>query len=271
MLTDSFGRKINYLRVSVTDRCNLACSYCAPKHNFIKIPRESILSLEETAKIVGEAVDLGFTKVRVTGGEPLLRRNIESLISTVANMQKIEDLALTTNGILLKDHAKSLKSAGLKRVNVSLDVMDAELYKNITGGGDINLVLKGIESAKEFGLDPIKINCVVLPGVGEKERDKVRQFCAGHGLDLQFIAYMNVEGGAAVSQNIPWAQRPPLCKTCNKIRLTADGKIFPCLFSPTAVIIKEEVSIREAILKAVGLKVEKGYSFPHQAMAQIGG
>ncbi len=271
MLIDRFGRRINYLRVSVTDRCNLACSYCVPRKDFVKLAHESILSLEEIEEIVKEAVALGITKLRITGGEPLVRRNVESLIARIASMEGIEDLGLTTNGTILDRFAEKLASAGLKRVNISLDVLDPVLYGEITGGGDVNTVLKGIESAKAAGLGPLKINCIILPSVPEEERDKIRRFCDDSGLDLQFIAYMNLEDGSGPVEKTPRAHRPPLCSSCNKIRLTADGKLFPCLFSPRAVVVREEPSARDAILKAVGLKDEKGYSFPHESMSRIGG
>lgn len=273
MLVDNYGRKIEYIRVSVIDRCNLSCFYCMPNRNYKKIPKEEILLLEEIAEVVKVASSLGIVKVRLTGGEPLLRRNLEYLISQISKMEKIKEVGLTTNGILLKKLAKKLKEAGLNRINVSLDTLDPSLFKQITGGGDLNTVLEGIEFAKKIGFDSIKINCILLPFVPDEEREKIREYCFKNNIELQFIRYMNIQGRKEeLGKNISLAHRPPKCSICNKIRLSVDGKLYPCLFSNKAVVIKEERSIKEAILKAVNFKEsEGGQEFPHQSMASIGG
>lgn len=238
---------------------------------FVKIPREEILSFEEITEIVRNAAELGITKVRVTGGEPLCRKNIEKLIYNIRQIEAIKELVLTTNGVLLKKYAKKLKDAGLDRVNISLDTIDPVLYKRITGSANLNDVLEGIEAAKSVGLKPIKINCVALPFISDGEREKLKDFCVKNGLELQLIKHMDLTKGNYSREYSGNYDRPPKCSGCNKIRLTADGKIYPCLFSSSFISIKNEKSIKEAILKAVSIKEEEGSVFPHMAMASIGG
>lgn len=149
MMRDSFGRNINYLRISLTDRCNLRCKYCMPEEGVHKFSHEEMLSLEEVYEITKAFVDLGINKIRFTGGEPLTRKGIVDLISKVSKLKGVKDIAMTTNGILLKEYASDLKAAGLNRVNISLDTLDEEKYKTITRGGDLFRVLEAIEEAKE--------------------------------------------------------------------------------------------------------------------------
>ena len=163
-MRDNFGREINYLRISVTDRCNLRCRYCMPADGFSNIiPREQILSFEEIVRITQAAARLGISKIRLTGGEPLVRHGIVDLISKISAVGGINEIALTTNGVLLAEMAEDLKRAGVTRVNISIDTMDPEKYARITRGGDLNRVLAGIEAAKKAGLTPVKLN-VGRPG-----------------------------------------------------------------------------------------------------------
>ncbi|MEE9523387.1 MAG: radical SAM protein, partial [Thermodesulfovibrionales bacterium] len=159
-LKDRYSRVIDYMRVSVTDRCNLRCVYCMPEEGVKHIVRKEILSYEEIVRIVGIASGLGVRKVRITGGEPLARKNIQSLIREISSIDTIEDLSLTTNGVLLEKYADELSVCGLDRINVSLDTLKPERYREITRGGDFEIVMKGIEKARNAGLGPVKINMV---------------------------------------------------------------------------------------------------------------
>src|SRR3990172_7470816 len=168
-LSDSFQRPINYLRISVTDRCNLRCVYCMPPEGISLLPREDILDYEEIVAIVQAAAELGVTKVRLTGGEPLARLGLVNLVKGIAAIPGIDDISLTTNGILLAKNARALKEAGLKRINLSLDTLKPERFAQITRGGRLNDVLRGMQVARECGLSPIKINTVVIRGTNDDE------------------------------------------------------------------------------------------------------
>lgn len=270
-LIDPFGRHITYLRVSVTDRCNLRCHYCNPCRDIQLIPRESILSLEEIETFVGRAVALGIRKVRLTGGEPLMRRNILFLVEKLGEMDGIQDFAMTTNGTLLNHFARPLRKAGLMRINISLDTLDPMKYRTLTDGGDIRLVLDGIEAARQAGLNPIKINCVLNPGINDRDTEEISSFCRKNDLHPQFIEVMNLgEVKQSVRRSIH-STRPPDCDTCDKLRLTCDGRLYTCLFSNRWIQVQEAGSYDEAITKAVALKAESGRHFPLGTMAQIGG
>src|SRR5664280_2578531 len=160
-MLDRFNREINYLRISVTDRCNLRCRYCMPEEGIRLLRHEDILSFDEITGFTKAAVRNGITKVRITGGEPLVRKGIVSLVKMVASIDGIKDLSMTTNGVMLKEFALDLKKAGLHRVNISLDTADPDRFSQITRGGNINDVMSGIISAKDAGLLPVKINCVI--------------------------------------------------------------------------------------------------------------
>ncbi|HFB61706.1 MAG TPA: radical SAM protein, partial [Bacteroidetes bacterium] len=160
-MLDRYNRKINYLRISVTDRCNLRCTYCMPASGIKLIPHDEIISFEEIREIVRQGVRDGISKVRLTGGEPLVRKGIVELVHMIASIPGVKDLAMTTNGILLEQFARPLAEAGLTRVNISLDTLSEKRYAEITRGGDIHKVFRGIEAARAAGLSPIKINCVV--------------------------------------------------------------------------------------------------------------
>ncbi len=251
---DRYNRKIHYVRISVTDRCNLRCVYCAPGRRRTLLKREDLLTFEEIASFTRTAVENGIDKVRITGGEPLVRRNVVHLVRMLAAIDGIEDLSLTTNGILLKDHAAPLKEAGLTRVNVSLDTVDPERYREITRVGRIEKVLAGIDAAEKAGLLPIKINCVVRESSREPDAVGVRAFCENRKFPVRFIHRMNLETGEyAVVEGGSGGD----CRSCNKLRLSSDGNVRPCLFSDLSFKVRA-LGADRAIRSAVEAKPERG-------------
>jgi len=270
-LSDSFQRPIDYLRISVTDRCNLRCIYCMPAEGINLLPREDILSYEEIHRIAVTAAELGIKKVRITGGEPLVRIDLSSLIRMLAQIEAIDDIALTTNGTLLAQYADELKAAGLRRVNISLDTLKPDKFKLITRGGDFYHVLEGINAAGAAGLNPIKINVVVMAGSNDDELLDFARKTIEEGWHVRFIEQMpfnrefadssfvpvnemqerlaalgelepsTVKGnGPAKYYRLPRAKgtigfitpvSQHFCFRCNRLRLTADGKLRPCLLS----------------------------------------
>jgi cyclic pyranopterin phosphate synthase len=328
MLIDSFQRQITYLRISVTDRCNFRCVYCMPTEGIEWQPHETIMPYEDIAKFVRIAVEAGIREVRITGGEPLVRKNIEDLVRQISEIKGIQDLSLTTNGVLLKRHAKALADAGLKRVNVSLDTLRPELYRKITRGGELQDVLDGIEAAEQNRLIPIKINTVVMKGVNSNEIRDLANLTVDHAWNVRFIELMPIQNQkpwgnefpspqsmympiAKVKEHLesfklksvpnPAGEGPaedfhmpnskgsigfisPLsqsfCKNCNRLRLTADGNLRPCLLSdveiPVWKTLKEGGDVLGQIKKAVQSKPENheldGNSSPSiRCMMQIGG
>ena len=266
-MLDRFGRTINYLRVSVTDRCNLRCRYCMPSRGFTLLRHEDILSFEEIAEVVRCAVGLGVRKVRLTGGEPLVRRGIVGLVEMISQIGGIEDFGLTTNGVLLADYAKPLADAGLGRVNVSVDSFDADRYEAITRGGDIRQVVRGIKAALDAGLGPVKLNCVVGDFSTEADVESVRRFGEEYGLEVRTIVMMDFEKG---SFSVVEGGSGGDCGRCNRLRLSSDGKIRPCLFSDISLSVRE-LGIEKAIREAVALKPECGGPCEHDWMHGIGG
>jgi len=264
---DRFNRKLNYLRISVTDRCNLRCVYCMPEEGIELMRHEDILSFEEIVSIVKEGVQKGITKIRLTGGEPLVRKGIIDLVKQIAAVEGVNDLSITTNGILLSKYAKALKDAGLNRVNISLDTLSPSRYAAITRGGDIQKVFEGIEAAKEAGLNPIKINCVVLKNSNEEDARAVADFCIENNLKIRFIHQMNLQTGEF---SVVEGGEGGNCRTCNRLRLTANGDIKPCLFNEMAFNVKEE-GIAEAFEKAVVNKPERGTKNQSGKFYGIGG
>lgn len=253
-MLDLFNREINYLRISVTDRCNLHCKYCmcGNKINFIKL--DHILSFEEIYNFTLKAVELGITKVRITGGEPLVRKNIVELVRMLALISGIKDLSMTTNGILLCEFAQNLKEAGLHRLNVSLDSVNPERYRQITCGGDVSKVLEGIDEAKKVGLSPIKINCVIKDSPEEIDAKEVLAYCKEKGFTVRYIRQMNIKEGRF------WpviGGEGGKCGSCSRLRLSSDGKIYPCLFSDKVFSIKE-LGIERAIMEAIRYKPRAG-------------
>lgn len=265
-MLDRYKREISYLRISVTDRCNLRCHYCMPEKDPALLSHADILSFEEIQQVVTSAVRLGITKIRLTGGEPLVRKDITELVSMIAGVKGVQDLAMTTNATLLEKFAMPLAKAGLHRINVSLDTLDADKFRLITRGGDINKVFRGIAAAKDAGLHPIKINCVVK-GDDREDAEKVRAFGQNEGLEVRFISEMDlqtghfgiVEGGSGGD-----------CRQCNRLRLTSNGKIKPCLFSDLEYDIRE-LGIEKAIEMALGNKPAKGTVNMMNAFHNIGG
>lgn len=250
---DRFNRPINYLRISVTDRCNLRCTYCMPEEGIRLLDHSDILTFEEIAEFTKLAVHYGVTKVRLTGGEPLVRKGIVDLVARLASIDGLDELTMTTNGILLPQLAVDLKNAGLSRVNISLDTVNPENYCQITRNGDLTKVMAGIEAASKAGLEPIKINCVLL-GQPDDDTRKLKEFCQERGLSLRFIHQMNlktgefstVEGGDGGN-----------CSRCNRLRLLANGDIKPCLFCDMAYNIRK-LGHREALDLALGNKPRSG-------------
>ncbi|MFN8208245.1 MAG: radical SAM protein [Bacteroidales bacterium] len=221
---DRYNRHIHYLRISVTDRCNLRCSYCMPADGIRLVPHEEILSFDEIVDVVKVAVSLGVNKIRLTGGEPLVRAGIVDLVRKLSSIEGIPDLSLTTNGILLAKYAAALKQAGLKRVNISLDTIDSNRYKEITRGGNIDDVFRGIAAAREAGLEPIKINCVRFSSSGDEESRGVKDYCEKEGLQVRFIHQMNLETGEFSEVE---GGEGGVCHKCNRLRMTSTGMIKP--------------------------------------------
>jgi len=284
-LIDNFGREISYLRVSITDRCNYRCIYCKPEEQFEFIPHKEILRYEEIVEIIEEAVHLGVTKVRITGGEPLARKGVVDFIKKLREIKKLEDISLTTNGFFLSEYAEKLKNAGLNRVNISLDSLQEEKYKRITRGGSLEKALKGIDSALKAGLLPIKINVVLIKGINDDEVEDFVRLALERPLNIRFIEFMptgeevinefenkfiSVQGikeklikkyflnpikicnsngpanyfrikGAKGTIGFITALSQHFCETCNRIRLTSEGKLRPCLFSNRGIDIKKAI------------------------------
>ncbi|MBN1614389.1 MAG: GTP 3',8-cyclase MoaA [Deltaproteobacteria bacterium] len=196
-MIDKYNREINYLRVSITDRCNLRCTYCMPKEGLSTIGHDDILRYEEIIRIVTEAAKTGIAKVRVTGGEPLVRRGVVDFIRMLGTVRGIEDISLTTNGILLADYAQSLFEAGIKRINISLDSLDARKYARITRGGDLQAVLRGIAASNDAGFSPIKINTVMIKGFNDDEVLDFARYTIDRPYQVRFIELMPLgEAGA---------------------------------------------------------------------------
>ena len=276
-MLDSYGRSINYLRISITDLCNLRCRYCMTDKGVIKKEFEEILTLEEIEKITKEFVKLGINKIRITGGEPLVRKGILKLIREIGSLKEVKDFAMTTNGTMLKKYAKELKNAGLNRVNISLDTLNPKKYSHITRGGDIKNVLEGIEEAKKVGLTPIKLNVVLIKGFNEDEIEDFVNLTRDENIDVRFIELMPIGqvcqwslnrylSNNTVLEKCSYLERiesadksspavyhklrngkgrvglinPISCKfcsNCNRMRLTADGKIKACLHSDEEIDI----------------------------------
>ena len=272
-MKDQFEREITYLRVSVTDLCNLRCRYCMP-NGVCQKRHEDILSFEEIEEIVRAAAQLGVRKVRVTGGEPLVRRGCAELCRMIAAVPGIGEVDLTTNGILLEKYARDLRAAGVKRVNISIDSLDPEKYAAITGGGKLSDALAGIRAAQEAGFSPVKLNCVLIGGFNDDEIETFTELTRREPVELRFIELMPMGGhfgpeaylpGAAVLERVPALEPLPdnggvarlyrlpgsagrvglisplsrhFCSTCNRLRLTSEGALKPCLHSDTEICVR---------------------------------
>ncbi len=322
-LSDSFQRPLNYLRISVTDRCNLRCTYCMPSEGISLMPHEDILSYEEICIVARAAAELGIVKVRLTGGEPLVRAELTNLVAMLARIEGIDDISLTTNAVLLQCCADELKSAGLRRVNVSLDSLRSDRFQRITRVGNLDDVLGGIEAARQAGLDPVKTNTVVVRGMNDDEVLDFARLTIEDEWHVRFIEYMPFSNGKKVDHllvpvseikqrietlsklepslssgggparyfRLPGARgtigfispvSEHFCRSCNRLRLTADGKLRPCLFSDTEIDLREPLRqgaaaddikrlIQEAAsCKPEGHKLRAGITC-ERFMVQIGG
>lgn len=323
-ISDSFQRPVNYLRLSVTDRCNLRCTYCMPPEGIKLAPHEDLLSYEEIVTVVRAAADIGINKVRISGGEPLVRAGVVKLLEMVSHTPGIDDVSLTTNGVLLKQMAADLHAAGLRRVNISLDSLKPEVFGKITRRDRLADVLAGIEEAHKLGLDPVKINTVVMRGVNDNE---LRDFAlrSREGWHVRFIEIMPLtNGGKPQAEFVPVSEMRKLledlgplepckaptgngparyyrlpgasgtigfitpvsehfCFKCNRLRLSADGKLLPCLLSDLEFDLRSclreggsTADIKALILKAVaskpkGHRMGEGVVPQHRLMTQVGG
>jgi cyclic pyranopterin phosphate synthase len=324
-LSDSFQRPINYLRISVTDRCNLRCVYCMPEEGVALMSHADILTYEEIYTVARVAAGLGINKVRLTGGEPLVRLGLADLVRMLAGIEGIDDLSLTTNGILLAQNAAALKKAGLRRVNVSLDTLKPERFRKITRCGELEDTLKGIEAARAAGLEPVKINMVVMAGVNDDELLDFARKTIDEGWHVRFIEHMPVNGddpaparlfsvkemkkrldaigkmepikmevgnGPASYYRFPGARgtvgfitpvTEHFCYRCNRLRLTADGKLRPCLLSEEEIDVKGALrsgaspdELKRLIEKAIAVKPERhhlaeGKKQKGRPFSQVGG
>ena len=266
-MLDRYNRNITYLRISVTDRCNLRCVYCMPESGVQLFHKDEILSLEEIVEVVKVGAGLGIKKIRLTGGEPLVRKGIVGLVEMINRIEGIEEITMTTNGALLSKFAEPLKKAGLDRINISLDSVVPDQYERITRGGNLKRVFEGIRAAKNAGLTPVKINVVKLNDEANQQTDLLKKFAADEGLQLRFITQMDlrtgeftqVEGGDGGN-----------CAICNRLRLMANGMIKPCLFSNKEYSIKE-YGIENAFLMALNKKPKKGVINKQNNFYNIGG
>ncbi|MBU5226858.1 GTP 3',8-cyclase MoaA [Clostridium senegalense] len=290
-MIDSFGRNINYLRISVTDLCNLRCKYCIPEQGINKIDNKEILTLEEIEEITKIFVELGVTKVRITGGEPLVRKNVLKLIKNIGSIEKIKDFSITTNGTLLEDYIEELKAFGVNRLNISLDTFNEDRYKYITRGGELQKVLNGIEKAKQMGISPIKFNVVLVKGFNDDEIKDFVNLTIDEDVHVRFIELMpigqcknwslgkfisnetilsKVKGleeveSEDISSPAKYYKLPNakgkvglissiscnFCKDCNRIRLTCDGKLKLCLHSDEEIDLKNPLRNGEDVKQII--------------------
>lgn len=267
LLYDKYNRKIEYLRLSVIDKCNLRCTYCRPAADCTFGNDRGVLSYEEMAAFVRVGVEMGINKVRITGGEPLVRRDVVELVRMLAGIPGIRDLSMTTNATLLAPLAKPLKEAGLHRINISLDAVDPKRFFEITRTNRLADVIRGIDAALEAGLQPVKLNCVVKHSPDEPDAVAVSTFAMERGLPIRFIREMNL-GQGEFWQVIGGSGG--LCSQCNRLRLTCQGRLLPCLFSDVGFDIRE-LGPREALRQAVGAKPQSGRHSKTNHFYSVGG
>ena len=326
-LIDSFGRVHKNLRISVTDRCNIRCFYCMPE--VVKfLPRKDVLTFEEIVRLARVFASVGIERIRLTGGEPLARRGLSDLVGMLKEVDGIKEIAATTNGLLLADQAAGLREAGLDRLNVSLDTLDADKFQQITRRNGLDEVIAGIEAAQEVGFDNIRMNAVAIAGLTESDIVPLAKFARQRGLELRFIEFMPLDGdqqwnsksvmtgssirktiereiGALVEVNRKLASQPavdfayadgqgrvgfidpvsaPFCSACDRVRITAEGKLRNCLFSTQEWNLLEllrdgakDSEVLDSIVQAVAQK-KAGHGIdsdefvrPRRAMYQIGG
>ncbi len=264
---DCYNRTINYLRVSITDRCNLRCTYCMPEEGIALLPRKQILSFDEIVDTVKYGVDHGINKVRITGGEPLVRKDAVKLVEMIGRINGITDLAMTTNGTLLPQYARALADAGLMRVNISLDSLNEANFRKITRTGELKQVLQGIEAAQKAGLKPIKLNCVIQKSVDEPDAVEVAEYARSLRIEVRFIRQMNLKTGEFYPVHGGTGGE---CAICNRLRLTADGFLKPCLFGDIKFNIRE-LGIEKAYQLALNKKPAKGITNNENGFYNIGG
>ena len=326
-LVDSFGRVHNNLRISVTDRCNIRCTYCMPEVVQF-LPKQELLTFEEIERFVRVAAGLGIDKIRLTGGEPLVRRDLPVLVRKLAAVPGIVDVGLTTNGLLLAPMAEALYEAGLRRINVSLDTMDPGRFELLTRRPGFEKVIEGILAAKAAGFDPVKVNAVAIKGTTDEDVVPLARFAREHGLELRFIEYMPLDAGdawerdkvlfaAEILERLTAAIGPldpapdqdprapavdydyrdgggrvgliasvsrPFCGSCNRVRLTADGKLRNCLFALDETDVRalirggaDDESLARALRESVAGKWEghqintSRFIKPGRMMHSIGG
>lgn len=317
-MIDNYGRVIDYMRISVTELCNLRCRYCMPEDGIVKRAHDEMMTAEETIDAVKAAVSLGIKKIRITGGEPLVKRGIVKLCDAISAIEGVEELCITTNGTLLPKFGKELREAGVSRVNISLDTLDPDKYREITRVGELSNALAGIDAAFEAGFDNIKINNVLMGGFNDDEIEDFVKLTVDRPIEVRFIELMPIGGGmdfdrsgfiscqqvlskvpeleplehsegVAVLYRLPGAEgrvgliRPiscEFCGDCNKIRLTSDGMLKPCLHSDAELCIKglqldemKEV-MRNAVLQKPEMRDKLDADNPSHAgrnMNSIGG
>lgn len=326
-LKDSFGRIINNLRISVTDRCNFRCRYCMPEEGLSWLKRDELLTFEEITRLVKILANLGVSKLRLTGGEPLLRKELSVLVAMLSRIPGIHDIALTTNGFFLAEQANDLVSAGLTRINVSMDSMDPQIFSTMVRRDYLHNVLEGLEIVERLSLRPIKVNVVLIRGINDHEIESFARLAHTKPFVIRFIEFMPIgaDDGWSIDKVIPsheiierinamgnklvpveyHGSQPadryrfsdgmgeigfissvsePFCSSCNRIRITSDGKLRTCLFSLHETDLKKSIRnnvsdemIQEQILVAVQSKEEghlinrPGFERPQRTMSQIGG
>jgi cyclic pyranopterin phosphate synthase len=322
-ILDAFGRSINYLRISVTDRCNLRCIYCMPPEGVPQMSHSEILSYEEIRTVVQAGAELGINKVRLTGGEPLVRADFPELVRMLAQIEGIQELSLTTNGTLLKNNALALKQAGLSRVNVSLDTLREHKFRRIARLGRFKDVLEGISAVKKAGVDPVKINTVVMRGINDDEILDFARMTYEEGCHIRFIElmpfkeiaefvpsvevrqhigflgklepcpsitgdgparYYRLAGARGTIGFISPLSEHSFCLRCNRMRLTADGRLRPCLLGEQEIDLRMPLrnnasmeELKRMILKAIASKPEHHdlaggtIRMVKRRMSQIGG
>ncbi|MBI9100270.1 MAG: GTP 3',8-cyclase MoaA [Spirochaetaceae bacterium] len=328
-MKDNYGRIIDYLRISLTDRCNFRCRYCMPPEGVEMMEHKEILTLEEIVRLAEISAGLGVSKVRLTGGEPLVRKGVVDLIRRISSIHGIGNISMTTNGFFLEEMAEDLKKSGLTSLNVSLDTVSREKFKTITRCDGLEQVLRGISAAKEAGFNPIKINAVALRGFNDDEIISLADYAVKEGLLLRFIEQMpfdlNHESSFMAAAEIiemlcekhgeiealEYGKRilsagsgpaslyrykksglitgfiTPVsnhfCGSCNRLRVTSDGKLKPCLLSADEIDLRVQLrngssdeSIRERLISAIGLKPESHELHKHRfgserGMSKIGG
>ncbi len=318
-MKDSFGREISYMRISVTDRCNLRCKYCMAEDGVESLEHDQILSFENIERIVKVSTQLGIKKYRLTGGEPMARKGIVNLVENLSKIPGVEELVMTTNGILFAEQAEALKAAGLNRVNISVDSLLYHKYEDITRGGDLDEAFAGVNAALKVGLAPLKLNVVAIKGFNDDEILNFVQLTINHPIDIRFIELMpighaancgyeylsadeikqklpslvslNRQDGVADLYKYPEAKGTigfispmshQFCNECDKIRLTSDGKLKPCLHTDQEIDLNEILAkddddlLKKTIENAILMKGEKhhlneGGAPVERGMHQIGG